>query len=269
MTACTICRAEPARPEWFICSGCAGSLDKLLADITRDFAALDATPGGGSKGRGSPGFRSSPAARPDVLLLRDPRTRITREDRWAGATVNVLADWIDEAEATPTDWTVAGLVDALRGQLDRIAARPWVDDLWRDLTDHHRELLRVSGLLEPSVAIGPCPVVVALDDDDEPIQCGGRIRARAWGTKATCGRCRSQWVGANDWRALGRALGPVELDAAELARYFGHSTPSTVRTWASRDHWPRRRSGGRTVYPLTAALATWARLNPPAEDVAS
>lgn len=263
MIDCLIC-AERAHPDRWACSACTGRLDTLLVGIGSLHARLDAAPrGGATASRGAPGFASSPAASLDVVLLTDPRTRATREDRFVAATVNVLTGWGTPGREVPE------LVAGLRASLPRITARPWVDDFHRALEEHHRDLQRVHGELEPSVSIGPCPLLVIDDEDDDDEEvgrvCRGRIRAQAWGTVATCGRCGTVWRGIPAWRDLGRTLGPVYLDAPELARYLGHDTPSTVRTWASRDRWPRRRRNGRTVYRLDAALATWARLNAPAE----
>jgi hypothetical protein len=260
--ACAICTAH-ARPDRWACTACQVRLDTLLADIGGLHARLDAAPrGGATASRGAPGFRSSPAASLDVVLLTDPRTRMSPEDRWAAATINVLSGWGCHGS------TVAALVHELRQHLDRLTGYGWVDELHRALVDHHRELQRVHGELAPSVSIGPCPVYVITEEDDDASEdevgrvCRGRIRAEAWGTVATCSRCGCVWRGREQWHRLGDTLGPAEMDAAELARYFGHDTASTVRTWASRDRWPRRRRNGRTLYRLDAALQTWARLHP-------
>lgn len=241
----------------------------MLGEVAALHARLDPAPrGGAGASRGAPGFRSAPAASLDVVLLTDRRTVPAGEDRWAAATVNALSGWGATAD------TVDGLVAGLRERLDWLTAQRWVDEFHAALTHQHRELQRVNGELEPSVTIGPCPVYVITDEADDASDdevgrvCRGRIRAEAWGTVATCTRCGNVWRGLAQWRRLGDALGPAELDAPELARYFGHDTPSTVRTWASRDRWRRRRRNGRTVYRLDDALATWTRLNTDRETAA-
>lgn len=247
---CEHCGAAP--PDgWTLCHGCVRTLDETLAAIGRAHRLLDPRPARRGGGRGAPGFRSTPPADLNVIALTDPRTTITAEEGWTGATVNVLAGW------GPTGATVDDLVTGLRGSLDTLAARPWAADLLDTTTRQLRRLRLVIGDLDPQVVIGGCPVVDA-DDHDEARTCGGRIRASAFGEPAVCGRCGWRWTGPVEWMQLARSLGPAEMDAADLARYFGHDTPSTVRTWAWRDGWPRRRAGGRTLYPLQSAVASWA-----------
>lgn len=267
---CDVCADHAPGHDWRLCHACTRTLEATLTGIADCYRRLDPLPGNRRVGRVAPGYRSTPAARLDVLLLTDPRTRLTREDRWVTATVNELRGWVELLDGEPAS-TVAQLADQLRGNLDRVVAAAWAADAYTSLAAHHRELRRVLGELEPSVTVGPCPVLVAADpdgldeaderDDVEPRPCGGRIRAAAFGRTATCGRCGSTWRGLAEWRALGRALGPAEMDAAEMARFFGLGSASTVRTWAHRDSWPRRRAGGRTVYPLRSALETWARVS--------
>lgn len=246
---CDHCGAAP--PDgWVLCHGCVRQLDDTLAEIGHAHRLLDPRPARRGGGRGAPGYRSTPPADLDVITLTDPRTAITREDGYTGATVNVLAGW------GPTGATVADLVTNLRGGLDQLAARPWAADLLDAAARQLRRLQRAIGDLDPEVVVGGCPVLV----DDRA--CQGRIRASAFGHPAVCGRCGSRWTGPVQWMQLAQALGPAEMDAADLARYFGHDTSSTVRTWASRDQWPRRRAGGRTLFPLQSAVASWAARQP-------
>lgn len=168
---------------------------------------------------------------------------------------------------------VASEVAALLDVLDEVACQWWVADMVADVESLLWHVRRALDELEPTVPIGACPVVpdgaaeawTASWTDLPPrlgvlvresLACGGQLRARVWGERATCARCGACWRSMEQLRELGRLLGGALLDLPGLSRYLG--TPvSTLTTWAHRDGWTKHGRRGRRLYPLEQARASW------------
>lgn len=251
-----VCDRRSAAVELLACSRCVDQVHDDLSMIGRLFGGLDPAPGsaGSPGGRGSPGFGSRPTARLEVLVLTDPRTR--RGVRGPAAVVNVLRFWSGLEEPVPV--CVAGL----QTTLDRHARHYLFGELAQDVRQTRRELERVSGLMEPSIPLGVCPVVVGwleVEDPPEALLCHGKLRARVWGETARCdGDGRHFWKGLDELRVLADLLGDAWMDYAGLERYLGVRV-STLRVWALREGWRRDPDSpaGRPLYSLSDARATW------------
>lgn len=250
---CLHCDTRPAEDGLLLCPGDRARLGELLAEIDRGHRRLDARPAadGRAGGRGRPGYGPRDVARLDVLVLTDRRAAAfdpDDPDRAAGL-LRLLGWWADRAREDGVlpprrrARTVTGEIDALTPVLGTLAGRWWVGELLAALEGAVRHLRHALGEGEPTIPLGACP------------DCGGQVRAKAWGGRARCTGCTALWEGESALRELGRRLGDAKMDAAALARYCGIAV-STVRVWAHRDGWEREQLGGRTLYALADARSS-------------
>lgn len=256
---CVDCDRRAAETGTLLCSPDRVRLADALQELADGHARLDPTPsaGGSRGGRGAPGFGSRPPARVDVLTLTDRRAQAFDPDEPTRATgiVRVVGWWADQARETgivsPRTGarTVEGEVAQLLEHLDEITACWWVQPMVAAIHGAAAHLHRALGEQQPTIPLGPCPQPV---DGLLGPQCGGQVRARAYGEKARCTQCGTRWDGVARLRELGQQLGDAVMDAPGIARYLDVPV-TTVRVWAHRDRWPRTRAGRRTLYSLDAA----------------
>lgn len=200
-----------------------------------------------------------------------------REAGFIRARVPMLVGHVDgpAAQGLPPR-SVAGECLALREVVDAIARQWWVSDMLAALGAAAHHLRRALHEHEQTIPLGRCPrpePAAAAEfarhvDEVGPIaaavgsplpRCAGEVRAKAWGHTASCRRCRYRWEGSATLRQLGAQLGDAWLDLPGLSRYLRVESLATLRTWALRDSWERERRGGRTLYRLADARASWWR----------
>lgn len=293
MTAalCVVCDRRRAVDGQLACHACPAHLADTARAIVEAYGQLDATPGasGPARAPGSPGFGSRAPVRLDVLDLQSGRGPVVLALRaWAD---EVLTARFPAATVRRSAWTVASAAEFLTRPdvLDWLAGWWRLPALVRGLDDVLARLRRTLGLVEPLVFVGYCPEVPDQggrggdEVEDEvllrrecwdrthlpeipcehrsapaPEPCGGRLYAKAYGQLTRCRRCRQRWNTPEELETLGQQLGGAWLDLAGLERYFGRAVPiSTLRVWAHRDGWPRRKQGRRTLYSLPEARASF------------
>lgn len=193
------------------------------------------------------------------------------------------ADELVEALRGPR--TVPGEALRLAVHLDAIAGRWWVADAYADLATAAADVRRALGEEVTTVPLGACPrpgphgrrhlaPVTGTGPTAAPQsgRCGALVRAHRDRHRATCA-AGHRWDGADELRGLGAVLGEAYLDAASLAEHLAAFRPgagpvaaATLRKWAERDGWRRRRDGARTLYrvgdAVDGAYARWDRRHP-------
>lgn len=267
---CVLCDRRPADRDSLACRSCprrlADDLDQLCDDVLR-LNPVPAT-GGGQAGVRPPGFGSRSPANDVVLSLTDTRGHFDPDN--PGALVGVpvvLRTWRERVQE-------AGYGRTLHREVVEDLARGWWEapDFARAIRGSLAHVRRALQEVEQTIPVGACPLrpdeLLQADelDDLTPSQraapCGGEIRAKAHGHNARCGRCRTEWRGEHELRALGDRLGDAWMDLAALTRYLDVK-PGTLRQWARRDGWGREpgRDGtlGRTLYRVQDARASWWR----------
>lgn len=233
-----------ADPGYVTCSGCLDRLRATLRTIATTYYLLDARPGssGDSQGRGSPGFRSTPAANLNVVVMRDPRSipyetphdavqyvwdsdaedgggaYVERREVWFGADGRGHTEQAHAMLSIPG--TLAGIARGIASMRDLAPPQGGVGDLARWLDGHldwltrqdwvsqsareiHRLAAQIRGTQEPRRKIGHCPNTIDQGDTTRP--CAAPLYAPVRGDTISCATCSRRW-GRADWLRLGRLL---------------------------------------------------------------
>ncbi len=182
----------------------------LYAVLGTDEALLPAVNPGARRG---PGFGSRSPANDVAIVLTDPRTTWTEDDRYHNPLV-VLESWArmvreDVGEQPPAgNANVRGEVQLLIRRLDFITRQEWVDEFWREIREVRNQLGAFNGDHKP-VPVGKCPSLLPNGKE-----CGTPLYAPISGDVIKCHNrpCGREWT-RREWMHLGRTLRVVAADS--------------------------------------------------------
>jgi hypothetical protein len=208
----------------FLCRWHRGRLDSTVCDIRTDWFDLALILEAGSAPKDTaPKTRHMKSASPpapanlDALVLRDPRTHAaklpkvqqdgkpTDMSKPIPAVLTIVASWVllvaDERPLTTVlPSSVIAQLDLLTRHGDWIAAQPWIDDYYLEISEL-RKALKTALRDKSSVRIGSCYLPTA---DDQA--CGGALLRENGSATVKCFRCRSAWTTPQELARLQLAL---------------------------------------------------------------
>ena len=215
MTA-TLCRIpgchtsghpRPTDSGRYACTPCTERLRRALREIEDYAAMLDPTPARTGAERHSPGYRSAPPARLDILVALDDRSRpdvVGPDDEPAPVwpilgTLRRLAGYVREARGEPapaTPDTLTRAVGYLLGAVEWVSHQPGAGEWAAELLYLHAQCRRLAGDV-PLRPVGACP------------ECAAPLYTPPDGLAVQCRACGREWSGL-DLLRLGAHLAAAE-----------------------------------------------------------
>lgn len=217
---CVVC-STPDRPRPVddpyglgvtVCARDQAAIREALEDVGDwwpDIATPDALlPVVGSGGRRSPGFRSTPPLRLDIVDITNPRLPAATEPGDLRYPPDVLCGWAVKVAEARDDrnyqdsvlWAVGYLLE----NLTWVFRQEWAGELWAEVRDVHRQVGQVMPDSPKRVLVGRCPNLVDTGGADRE-RCNTRLYLPSTGSTIPCGGCGRRYE-RPEWRQLGEDM---------------------------------------------------------------